>query len=90
MVFVLILTERFGMKSFAGTAPTTNDITMSRTTKNYLAGLDLDSRVRRMDFVKTLPKKYQDIVLDFMESDPNLSTVMCYILNAKETDTEAV
>jgi hypothetical protein len=67
-----------------GTAPKTNDIYMSRTTKNYLAGLDLAERVRTVEFIKTLPKKYQAQVQDFLELSPHHSTLMSYILNANE------
>jgi HPt (histidine-containing phosphotransfer) domain-containing protein len=68
-----------------GKAPKTNDIHMSRTTKNYLAGLDLAERVRTVEFIKTLPKKYQDSLQEFLESSQYHNELMTRILNANET-----
>lgn len=68
-----------------GPAPKVNDLKMSRTTKNYLAGLDLANRVRTQEFIKTLPKRYQDQITDFLESSPHQYNLMMYILNAQET-----
>jgi len=71
-------------RKLVGLAPKTIDIRMSRKTKNYLAGLDLANRVRTVEFIKTLPKRHQDKIQDFLESSPHHSTLMSYILNAEE------
>lgn len=71
-------------RKLVGPTPKTNDIQMSRKTKNYLAGLDLANRVRTIEFIKTLPKRHQDKILDFLESSSHHSTLMSYILNAEE------
>jgi histone acetyltransferase (RNA polymerase elongator complex component) len=67
-----------------GTAPKRYDLKMSRTTKNYLAGLDLAERVRTVEFIKTLPKRHQDKIQDFLENSPHRHTMMMYILAADE------
>ena len=72
-------------RKLVGAQPKTNDIKMSLTTKNYLAGLDLAQSARTQDFIKTLPKSHQDKIQDFLESNLYHSTLMSYILNAEET-----
>lgn len=67
-----------------GARPAVFDLKMSRTTKNYLAGLDLANRVRTVEFIKTLPKRHQDKIQDFLESSPHQRDLMMYILTADE------
>lgn len=70
-----------------GTAPKTNDIVMSRTTKNYLAGLNLASSAREIEYLRKLSAKDQKVALDllaYLDTGAYQATIMSYILNAKE------
>jgi len=70
---------------FISNPPKSNDIVMSRKTKNHLAGLDIEIRVRTQEFIKTFPKRHQDRLSDFFETDPYRAELMVRLFNAEET-----